>query len=67
MSAQDDFGLWERELDEFDVPSGHHAVLVATVVVSAGCALLLSIGQAQVAVAGLVVSGLILALWRAGI
>lgn len=66
MGSKDEFGQWEREFDESDVASGHRAVLVAAVAVPIGCAVLFLIGQVPLAVAGLVISGLIMTLWRVG-
>jgi hypothetical protein len=67
MGAQDDFGLWERELDESGEPSGDRAALVATAAVATCCVLLIALGQVPLGIAGLIVSGLILALWRYGL
>src|SRR4051812_47039990 len=43
MGAQDDFGLWERELDESGEPSGDRAALVATAAVATCCVLLITL------------------------
>jgi hypothetical protein len=64
MAAQDDFGLWERELEESDEPRRDYAALIATAVVMLGCALLIGWGHAPLGFAGLGVSGLILILWH---
>jgi hypothetical protein len=66
MGVQDDFGLWERELDEPAEPSDDRAVVVAITLLVAGCALLMMLGQAPLGVAGLVISAIILILWRVG-
>ncbi|MBC6456720.1 hypothetical protein [Actinomadura sp. HBU206391] len=66
MGSKDDFGQWEREFDEPEVGSGHRAVAVMAVAVPIGCAFLFLIGQVPLAIAGLVVSGLIMALWWVG-
>jgi hypothetical protein len=66
MGVQDDFGRWERELDEPAEPSGDRAVVVAAVVLLVGCLLLIVLGQAPLGAAALVVSTIILVLWRVG-
>ena len=66
MGVHDDFGLWERELDEPAEPSGNRAVVVATALLVAGCVLLMLLDQAPLGVAGLVISAIILILWRVG-
>ncbi|GAA2097788.1 hypothetical protein [Actinomadura alba] len=66
MGSQDDFGQWEREFDESEVASSRRTRLLVALTVPIGCALLFFIGQAPLAIAGLVVAGLIMALWRAG-
>jgi hypothetical protein len=64
MGAQEDFGLWERELEESDEPGRDYAPLIATAVVVLGCALLIVWGQSPLGFAGLGISGLILILWH---
>ncbi|RFU43190.1 hypothetical protein DZF91_02515 [Actinomadura logoneensis] len=70
MSAQDDFRIWERELrpDAADGPesSGGLALLLVASATAAGCTLLITLGEAPLGTAGLVLSSLILLLWRAG-
>jgi hypothetical protein len=66
MGAHDDFGQWEREFDESDTAPSRRTRLMVTLAVTIGCALLFFIGEAPLAIAGLIVSGLIMALWRAG-
>ena len=69
MGARDDFALWERELNppppRRDRGSGRGMVLVAALT-AAGCALLIASGQVPLGAAGLVLSSLVLLLWRAG-
>jgi hypothetical protein len=67
MGAQDDFGLWERELEELEEsgePGRDYAPVIATAIVTLACTLLIAWGQAPLGFAGLGVSGLILILWH---
>lgn len=71
MSAEDDFGLWERELKPEipRVPNGSasgRGMIAAAAVVAAGCTMLITLGQAPLGAAGLILSSLILLLWRIG-
>ncbi|MCP2340630.1 hypothetical protein [Actinomadura rupiterrae] len=70
MGAEDDFGLWERELraEAQDRPesSGLRGLLLVAVATAAGCRVLITMGQAPLGTAGLVLSSVILLLWRAG-
>jgi hypothetical protein len=67
MSTRDDFGLWERELREQPVEPSRDGVMAVTAIllmlVGGG---LIAIGGAPLGVATLVISVLILFLWRAG-
>ncbi|MDL4773505.1 hypothetical protein [Actinomadura xylanilytica] len=70
MRAEDDFGLWERELEprlvrEPGEPGGRGMLLVATAT-ALGCAALIALGEVPLGSAGLVLSSLILLLWRLG-
>ncbi|XVQ11030.1 hypothetical protein ACQP1W_00145 [Spirillospora sp. CA-255316] len=69
MGAQDDFALWERELEPPPPPgndgSGRGMVLVAALT-AVGCTALITLGQVPLGAAGLVLSSLVLLLWRAG-
>ncbi|MEV4251645.1 hypothetical protein AB0J52_00600 [Spirillospora sp. NPDC049652] len=71
MSAQDDFGLWERELrpEAADGPesSGRLGLLLVAAATAAGCTLLITLGAVPLGAAGLALSSLILLLWRAGL
>lgn len=71
MSAEDDFGLWERELrPEMPEPSengsGARGMVVAAGVTAVGCAALITMGEPSLGIVGLVVASLILLLWRLG-
>ncbi|MFC4908724.1 hypothetical protein [Actinomadura gamaensis] len=70
MGAQDDFGLWERELRSgpSDRPesSGLRGLLLVAAATAAGCTVLITLGAAPLGAAGLVLSSVILLLWRAG-
>ncbi|MFI0356535.1 hypothetical protein [Actinomadura sp. 9N407] len=68
MGKEDDFGLWERELDHgpSDARGSGRGMLLVAALTAAGCAALISMGQAPLGAAGLVLSSVILLLWRAG-
>ncbi|MFI0448387.1 hypothetical protein [Actinomadura sp. 6N118] len=70
MSAEDDFGLWERELRQTPEPgeggTGGGGMITAAAVVTSGCMLLITLGQAPLGTAGLILCSLILVLWRFG-
>ncbi|MGH3391150.1 MAG: hypothetical protein ACRDOO_19960 [Actinomadura sp.] len=66
MGVQDDFRLWERELDEPAEPSGDRAPVVVSAALLTGSVLLIVFGQALLGTAILVVSTIIVVLWRAG-
>ncbi|KAB2344721.1 hypothetical protein [Actinomadura rudentiformis] len=69
MSAEDDFGLWERELRQAPEPeggTGGGGMITAAAVVTAGCMVLIMLGQAPLGTAGLILCSLILVLWRFG-
>lgn len=67
--AEDDFGRWERELDpgvsQEGRPGGGGLVLVAGLI-AMGCAALIVMGDAPLGAAGLVLSSIVLLLWRIG-
>jgi len=67
--AEDDFGLWERELDsgppDDEGTSGRGMVLVAGLTAT-GCTLMIAVGEVPLGAAGLVLSSIILLLWRIG-
>ncbi|NYE09872.1 hypothetical protein [Actinomadura citrea] len=67
--AEDDFRRWERELEP-DVPDerpseGRGLVLVAGLTATA-CAAVIALGDVPLGTAGLVLSSIILLLWRIG-
>jgi hypothetical protein len=67
--AEDDFGRREREFDpgapEQETPGGRGLVLVAAAT-AAGCAALIGLGDVRLGAVGLVLSSIILLLWRIG-
>lgn len=67
--AEDDFRRWEREFDsgapDREPPGGRGMVLAAGVTAT-GCAALIAWGNVALGTAGLLVSSLILLLWRTG-
>ncbi|MFC5186693.1 hypothetical protein [Actinomadura harenae] len=71
MGAQDDFGLWEQELGpggtDRPEPSGLRGPLVIAVTMAVGCTVLITLGEGPLGVAGLVLTSMILLLWRAGL
>ncbi|MEV5573575.1 hypothetical protein AB0L06_26330 [Spirillospora sp. NPDC052269] len=71
MGAEDDFGLWEQELGtgSADRPesSGLRGPLVIAGIMAVGCTVLITLGEGPLGVVGLVLSSLILLLWRAGL
>jgi hypothetical protein len=68
MGREDDFGLWERELDRgpSDARAGGRGMLLVAALTAVGCTLLITMGQAPLGAAGLVLSSVILLLWHAG-
>ncbi|MEU5881040.1 hypothetical protein [Spirillospora sp. NPDC047279] len=69
MSAEDDFGLWERELtsESSDEGGGGRGMVITAAGVAAGCAALITLGQESLGIIGLVLASLILLLWRLGL
>ncbi|GAA2617793.1 hypothetical protein SMC26_05660 [Actinomadura fulvescens] len=72
MSAEDDFGLWERELqgtaaEPGEDGSGGRGMVMVAAAVAAGCTALITLGRAPLGAAGLVLCSLILVLWRLGL
>lgn len=67
--AEDDFRRWEREFDT-GVPderaSGGRGLVLAAGVTATGCAAMIALGEVVLGVAGLVLSSVILLLWRIG-
>ncbi|GAA2443549.1 hypothetical protein GCM10010191_70140 [Actinomadura vinacea] len=69
MSAEDDFGLWERELESpppKQAGGGGRGMVLVAALTAAGCTALITLGQAPLGAAGLILSSIILLLWRAG-
>ncbi|GAA1841640.1 hypothetical protein [Actinomadura bangladeshensis] len=67
--AEDDFRRWERELDRSTPEEGGLGgrVLVLTAgIIAIGCAALIVMGDVPLGAAGLVLSSVILLLWRIG-
>ncbi|MFB4316448.1 hypothetical protein [Actinomadura sp. 21ATH] len=69
MGTEDDFGLWERELEcgAPDAGGGGRAMVLVAALTAAGCTALITMGQVPLGAAGLVLSSVILLLWRAGL
>lgn len=69
VGAEDDFGLWEREMEAAPVQSGAgpKALVLVAGLTAAGCIALITLGQVPLGAAGLILSSLILLLWRAGL
>ena len=67
--AEDDFHRWERELQPGEAgegrPGSRGLVLVA-VIIATGCAALIVLGDVPLGAAGLVLSSIVLLLWRIG-
>ncbi|MFB4304898.1 hypothetical protein [Actinomadura sp. GTD37] len=67
--AEDDFRRWEREFDP-DAPvegrSGSRALVLVAGITAAGCAALIVLGDVPLGAAGLVLSSIVLLLWRIG-
>ena len=67
--AEDDFRRWEREFDSGvpdEAPSGGRGLVLAAGVTATGCAAMIALGQVSLGAAGLVLSSVILLLWRIG-
>lgn len=66
---EDDFGLWERELEsgrgDGEPSTGRGMVLVAGMTAT-GCTAMIALGEVPLGTAGLVLSSIILLLWRIG-
>jgi hypothetical protein len=69
MGGEDDFGLWEREMERTPVEagSGARALVLVAALTAAGCTALITLGQAPLGAAGLILSSVILLLWRVGL
>ncbi|MGP4023057.1 hypothetical protein [Actinomadura sp. 3N407] len=67
--AEDDFRRWEREFDSgapVEKPSGGRGMVLAAGVTATGCAAMIAMGEVPLGTAGLVLSSIILLLWRIG-
>lgn len=67
--AEDDFRRWEREFDSGardEEPSGGRGMVLAAGVVATGCTAMIALGEATLGAVGLVLSSIILLLWRIG-
>lgn len=67
MTVRDDFREWERELHEHaEEPRCPWGVVIATLLVSAGCAGVIALGEIALGVCAFVICAVILVLWGAG-
>ncbi|TMQ93967.1 hypothetical protein ETD83_24715 [Actinomadura soli] len=67
--AEDDFRRWEREFDPGapdEEPSAARGLVLAAGVTAMGCAAMIALGEVVIGTAGLVLSSVILLLWRIG-
>ncbi|GAA4239159.1 hypothetical protein GCM10022254_58100 [Actinomadura meridiana] len=67
--AEDDFRRWEREFDPGvpdEDPSGGRGLVLAAGVTATGCTAMIVIGEVTLGTLGLVLSSIILLLWRIG-
>ncbi|TDC82061.1 hypothetical protein [Actinomadura sp. 7K507] len=67
--AEDDFRRWEREFDSGapdEGASGSRGMVLAAGVTAMGCTAMIAAGQVPLGAAGLVLSSIILLLWRIG-
>jgi hypothetical protein len=67
--AEDDFRRWERELDSGapeEEPSSGRGLVLAAGVTATGCTAMIVMGEATLGTIGLVLSSIILLLWRIG-
>ncbi|MFD0854370.1 hypothetical protein ACFQ07_19180 [Actinomadura adrarensis] len=69
MGSEDDFGLWEREMEDTRTEggAGARALVLVAALTAAGCTLLIIMGQTPLGAAGLVLTSIILLLWRVGL
>ncbi|MFC6883609.1 MULTISPECIES: hypothetical protein [Actinomadura] len=70
MGAEDDFGLWERELKPGTPDAdggGARGMLLVAGATATGCTALIALGEVPLGAAGLVLSSVILLLWRIGL
>ncbi|MEU5988326.1 hypothetical protein ABZ806_05070 [Spirillospora sp. NPDC047418] len=67
--AEDDFRRWEREFDRGapqEGASGGRGLVLIAGITAIGCAALIVMGDVPLGAAGLVLSSIILLLWRIG-
>ncbi|MES9540621.1 hypothetical protein AB0C21_09475 [Spirillospora sp. NPDC049024] len=67
--AEDDFGRWERELEsdaQDERPSGGRGLVLVAGLTATACAAVIALGDVPLGTAGLVLSSIILLLWRIG-
>lgn len=67
--AEDDFRRWEREFDSgasSEEPSGGRGMVLVAGATAAGCTAMITLGEVALGAAGLVLSSVILLLWRIG-
>ncbi|MFF4235689.1 hypothetical protein [Actinomadura geliboluensis] len=68
--AEDDFRRWEREFEP-DAPeegrSGSRGLVLIAGIIALGCAALIAMGDVPLGTAGLVLSSIVLLLWRIGL
>ncbi len=68
--AEDDFRRWEREFEP-DAPeagrSGSRGPVLIAGIIALGCAALIAMGDVPLGTAGLVLSSIVLLLWRIGL
>jgi hypothetical protein len=68
--AEDDFRRWEHEFDtgvpEEPTASGGRGLVLVAGVTATGCAAMVALGEVPLGVIGLVLSSIILLLWRIG-
>lgn len=67
--AEDDFRRWEREFDRGEPDtraSGGRGMVLVAGVTATGCAAMIALGEVPLGAAGLVLSSIILLLWRIG-
>ncbi|WUH99342.1 hypothetical protein OHR68_38535 [Spirillospora sp. NBC_00431] len=68
--AEDDFRRWEREFESSapdDEPSAGRGLVLVAGATATGCAAMIALGEVTLGTAGLVLSSLILLLWRIGL
>lgn len=67
--SEDDFRRWEHEFDSGaprEEPSGGRGMVLVAGLTAAGCTAMIALGEVPLGTAGLVLSSIILLLWRIG-